>query len=262
MTKLKTIIAIGTIGLLAIGGFVLLNPPEVRGYSTENLVGYWKMDDNLATTQVLDSSAGNHHGTLNDNTNTHSVVSLHQRALTFDGSDDYIKVTDNFVADPTALTMLAWFKKESGGSNYECVIHKSSDATIGNSDYWLGVDLNDYLTATIGANTSVGWAAGQTTTTATYGQWYHLAATWDGSVVIVYIDGAYNKQYNLSTYTNLNTDTRFGASSDGLNYQFKGEIDEVRIYDRALSADEIALDYFLGSETRLRNATLKNCNIK
>lgn len=178
--------------------------------------------------------------------------------LDFDGSNDYVKVTNNFIVNPSALTMEAWFMKESGGSNYECVIHKSSNASIGASDYWLGVCINDYLTATIGANTSVGWAAGKTTTLATYGQWYHLAATWDGSVVIVYIDGAYNKQYNLSTYTNLNTDTRFGASSDGANYQFRGKIDGIRIYDAALSAAEIKKHYE-GDFSSDPTANLKGC---
>ena len=104
---------------------------------------------------------------------------------------------------------------------------------------------SDYLTATIGAN-SVGWAAGKTTTLATYGTWYYLAASWDGSVVRVYINGTYNKQYNLTSYGNLTTPTRFGASSDGLNYQFKGSVDDVCIYSRALTSAQIQQHYAEG----------------
>jgi len=40
--------------------------------------------------------------------------------------------------------------KQTGGADYECVIHKGSDTTIGQSEYWLGVQNADYLTATIG----------------------------------------------------------------------------------------------------------------
>jgi len=89
----------------------------------------------------------------------------------------------------------------------------------------------------------VGWAAGKTTIKATLGTWYHLSASWNGSVVRVYVNGEYIKQYSLASYSNLTTPTRFGASADGTNYQFNGIIDEVRIYNRALSATEIKAIY-------------------
>lgn len=220
-------------------------------------------------TTVVDTTADHNDGTLGDangspgaTTTAHSQVSLQQRALTFDGVDDYVKIDNVVVSSPASLTISSWFKKESGGSNYECVLHQGTGNTIGASAYWMGVDLDDYLTATIGANTSVGWSAGKTTTIATYGQWYYLAAVWDGSIVRVYLNGEYNKQYNLGSYDSLITPTRIGASADGTNCQFKGVIDEVRIYERALGAEEIALHYFLGSETRIYNAVIRNAIIK
>ena len=165
-------------------------------------------------------------------------------AVGFDGSNDYIKVNNNFLPTPSALTVSAWIKKEAGGSNYETALHKASASSVGSSDYWIGVNDTDYLTATIGANQSgIGWAAGRTTTLAVYGTWYLMTATWDGSVVKVYINGVFNKQYALTSYGNLTTPTRFGSSADGTNYQFSGTVDEVRVSDSARSADRIKTSY-------------------
>jgi len=172
-------------------------------------------------------------------------------ALSFNGSSDYVIVNNNFIVNPTSLTISAWFKKIGEGSNYECVLHKGSDTSIGNSEYWLGVDLNDYLTATIGARTGVGWAAGKTSIKATLGVWNHLVASWDRSVVRVYINSKYIKQYSLTSYSSLTTPTRFGASSNGANYEFNGLIDEVRIYKEALSSAQIKKLYVEGLERHL-----------
>ena len=197
---------------------------NIGEYPVYDSLACWRMDDNADTTTVVDS-AGGHNGTFSDatgdsNTSAHSTEGKDCRALTFDGVNDFVKTDDVIVSNPNALTISSWFKKESGGHTYECVLHHGSTTTIGSSSYWLGVDNVDSLTATIGANTGVGWAAGNTGVTAVYGEWYLLTATWDGSVVKVYINGVYNKQYNLTTYTNLLTPTRIGASADGTNYQF------------------------------------------
>ncbi len=210
----------------------------------KGLLAHWTMDNldynsntnNLSSKTTTENSITNYGATFTTDRfgNTNS-------AMSFDGSTNYLKTTNNFVSNPTQLTISAWIKKESGGATFECALHKSTSYTIGASTYWLGIDSSDLLTATIGANTGVTgtWAAGQTTTTAIYGQWYHLVATWNGTLVKVYIDGEYNKQYALTTYTSVNAPTRIGASSDGANYEFKGDIDDVRIYNRALSADEV-----------------------
>lgn len=193
-----------------------------------------------ATALVTDYSGDENHGTIETATSPTWIASgINGGAYDFDGSNDYIIIDNDFVSSPTSLTISSWFKKNGDGDNYECVLHKSSNTSIGASSFWLGLDDTDKLTATIGANTGVGWAAGQTSIVANTGEWYHLAASWDGSVVKVYINGEYNKQYSLSSYTDLSTPTRVGASSDGANYQFNGTVDEVRIYNRALTASEV-----------------------
>ncbi|MBT7553161.1 DUF2341 domain-containing protein, partial [bacterium] len=219
--------------------------------SQENVAGVWDSNhklvqhlDDLTISTTEDSTSNNNDATkraANEPIETESGKIA--QAQSFDGSNDYDKITDDFVGTPSALTFSSWFKKESGGGSYECAVHKASAATIGSSDYWMGVDNTDYLTATIGANTGVGWSAGKTTSLATYGTWYYMTAVWDGSVVRVYINGEYNKQYNLSSYSDLTTPTRFGAASDTGTYQFKGSVDEVRISITDRGSDWIKTSY-------------------
>ncbi|NCU39551.1 LamG domain-containing protein [Candidatus Falkowbacteria bacterium] len=167
-------------------------------------------------------------------------------AMNFNGASDVVKISNIIVSNPNELTISAWFKKESGGSTYECVLHQNSNYTIGASAYWLGVDSTDYLTATIGANTGVGWVAGKTDIKAIYGEWYHLLATWDGSVVKVFVNGEYVKQYSLTSYTNQTSPTRIGASADsGTNYWFRGEIEGVKILNYSLSDEEVENLYMI-----------------
>jgi len=217
-------------------------------------VGIWDFDDQVNPTS--DASGYGNDGTINGaewkcaSDDSDYTPSGKGCSLEFNGTNNYVIVNNNFVVNSTSLTISAWFKKIGEGANYECVLHKSSNTFISSSEYWLGVDLNDYLTATIGARTGVGWAAGRTTIKATLGVWYYLVASWDGSVVRVYIDGKYIKEYSLTSYSNLTTPTRFGASSNGTTYQFNGFIDDVRIYEQALSSAQIKKLYAEGAREK------------
>ncbi len=193
--------------------------------------------DNL----ILDKSGNNNHATVVPSTAPVWVENgmIGKGAYSFDGSNDYVRVENNIITSPTELTIAAWFNKQGEGSNYECVIHRGTDNLIGNTEFWLGVSANDFLTATIGARTGAGWAAGETAVKVVLNKWYHLAATWDGTTVRVYIDGEFNKSYALASYSNANSPTRLGASNDGTAYQYNGLIDDVRIYSTALSASEV-----------------------
>lgn len=193
--------------------------------------------DNL----ILDKSGNNNHATVVPSTAPVWIENgmIGKGAYQFNGSNNYIRIDNNIITSPTQLTMSAWFKKQGEGSSYECVIHRGPDYSIGGTEFWLGVSANDFLTATIGARAGVGWAAGETTVKVVLNRWYHLAATWDGTTVRVYIDGELNKSYALASYSNANSPTRLGASNDGTAYQYNGLVDDVRIYSTALSASEV-----------------------
>lgn len=160
-------------------------------------------------------------------------------AGSFNGTNAYVKVTNNPTEGLSALTIAGWIKPTAGGSNYRCALHKGADSSVGGTEFWFGISAGGFITATIGARLGLGWAAGETTTTAVMDTWYHVAASWDGSTVRVYINGNLQKSYSLNNTLSLATPIRMGSSSDGVDYLYSGLINDVRIYDRGLSEYEI-----------------------
>ena len=99
-TTKTIIIGLMVAGIIVSGLYWHKQEPKLAmAISTQGLVLWLTMDDNTDTTDVADSSVENHTCTFSDsngdpNTDAHSKVSLHQRALTFDGTDDYINCYD------------------------------------------------------------------------------------------------------------------------------------------------------------------------
>ena len=165
----------------------------------------------------------------------------------FDGVNDYIKTTDVLVSNPTSLTIGVWFKRNGNVGNYQAALHCSEDTSIGNSAYWIGLQASTYnIVGTIGANTDTvgGWGAGLTNVVAAIDVWYNVISTWDGSQVKTYVNGVLKKTYAFSTYTNLTTPTRIGASGDGGGYVMNADIAHVFVAEnKHYSAAEVLQNY-------------------
>ena len=71
------------------------------------------------------------------------------------------------------------------------------------------------------------------------GQWTHLAVTFDGTTAKVYIDGVVAQEGNFSFGNDIEAPMQIGAATNGGGNPFNGALDEVRIYDIALSETEI-----------------------
>ncbi len=162
--------------------------------------------------------------------------------------NDYIKINDDFLpSNPDGLTVSSWFRMTGGAGTYRCTLHKNpTDTSVGNSEFWIGMSAANTLVATIGANAGLGWTAGDTGITGTLNEWWHLVASYDGSVVRVFVNGEFNKQYNLPAYVIASSPTRIGASNDGSTYLVVGNIASTKIYNRALSDTEVKLLYDKG----------------
>jgi hypothetical protein len=160
--------------------------------------------------------------------------------LLFDGVTDYVKIDNIIVTSPSELTIGGWIMKhEVGGSSYECALHHGNGTSIGASSYWFGFQTDtNIICVTIGGS-SVGWGAGTTGIVAQFDTWYHVCASWNGSIVRVFVNGIYNKQYNLTSYSNQITATRIGASGDGTGYVMSGEVGEIFIQENFLTDGEV-----------------------
>jgi len=159
--------------------------------------------------------------------------------LNFDGNDDYGTISSSIVTTPSQLSVGGWFKKTSGGANFETVLHHGGNDSVGDSAYWFGVNPDDLVVGTIGARTNVGWDAGLTHIKVSYSKWYFVFACWDGVEVKTYVDGNLVKSYALSDYSDPGTATRIGASGDAIGYLFAGSVGPIFMYERNLGVEEV-----------------------
>jgi hypothetical protein len=213
------------------------------------LVGHWKLDETTGTT-AIDSSARGNDGTMIGGLNaaTDSVTAVKNNGLSFDGVGDFI-ATPNSLGSETALTFAGWFKTadwSNGGNPFTSIIAYSKDS---GSDGIAGISyqnggLNAYFfvrnasDVNLNANTSGALPTNE---------WVHIAGTYDGANIRIYINGVLeNSQPQTGLLFNGNNTIAIGSKwnngtypTGNVSFPFNGDIDDVRIYDRALSTAEI-----------------------
>ncbi|MCP4622793.1 MAG: LamG domain-containing protein, partial [bacterium] len=190
-----------------------------------------------------DSAGGDDNGTLVNGTVWNANGNING-ALAFDGDNDYVDVDDGtFGIDSTqALTVSCWIKKDASMSDdYFAILEgpyfairtkpdlqiKTVVATTGNSD-WVDHD-------TVLANDT----------------WHHLALSFSDNESITYINGSVvlgtERTGDLQLLSTTKSNVRIGGDSiSHCTDSIYGLIDDVRIYNRALSAAEIAALHRIG----------------
>ncbi|MBU4480668.1 LamG domain-containing protein, partial [Patescibacteria group bacterium] len=228
--------------------------------SGEGLVAYWKMDEtywNGTSGEVIDSSGNANHGTSASGANTTSTAKFGM-AGTFDGTDDYITVSDTSPVQnifDSGGTFEAWiYPASDGGGSVGRVIDKT-DGT--GTEGWMV-----YVTDDNGSNAKLGfqqmfasYSAWETTSRVlTLGVWNHIVVVYNNSSLtnnpIVYINGssiALTKSGSPSGSRGSDAGNNFylGNRSDGAR-AFDGQIDDVKIYKVARTAEQIRRDYETG----------------
>jgi hypothetical protein len=148
----------------------------------------------------------------------------------FDGSNDYVAVADHPSLDTgDSLTLEAWVKRSSISSSTKTVLSKGSGS-------WRLGFVRNALTLTKSGFGAVATARVSTTDTTGY---HHVVAMKSGATVRLYIDGV-DQTGTVTNRTIANTSTalNIGRYTSGSEY-FPGLIDEVAIYDVALSAAQV-----------------------
>ena len=188
-------------------------------------------------TQVIDASGNANHGTISGA----SRVSTTQfgKALKFNGTSNWVTVNDSASIDlTTGMTVEAWVYPTVSLSNWATVLMKEQP---GFATYWLYAndDTNRPANVVSVGGTFRQLSAGPHLPTKT---WTHLAATYDGSTQKLYVNGELaGSRPQAGTMAVSNGKLRIGGNSIWGEY-FTGQIDEVRIYNRALTQAEILAD--------------------
>jgi len=208
---------------------------------TTGLIGYWTFNETSGSTASDSSGNGNNASVINGGA---WVAGESAGSVLLDGIDDCVVVPTSTTMETTSgsVTVSAWVKVEANGQ-WQAIARKVlQDGThvFPFSAYDLIVeDTGTPLPrmAVSGTDGTRGVAYGSTALN--YGQWYHLAGVYDGSAVRIYVNG---NQAGSAAFSGALIQTgqplligRNGIGGDIL----KGSVDELRVYNRALSAAEI-----------------------
>ncbi len=212
------------------------------------LFGYWSFDGPDSIFNISDRSGFNSHGKLSfgsvGNISTTTVSGKVGQAYSFDGLDDIVTVADpDLIEDISSMTVSAWVKSStiSNAGSTKGIVTQS----IGANDPFALVFFSDNKFA-FQVNTGSTVRADADAVLADL-NWHHYVGVYDGSKAILYIDGVAQADQPAQTgniIPSANPIT-FGAYDSGTFFQ--GDIDEVRIYPRALPASEVGQLYRNGT---------------
>jgi len=193
--------------------------------------GVWHLG--RSSGNALDSTSNGNDGTVNGA--TQGVSGQVGNAYSFDGNDDTVEVSDDAALDPDRVTIFLWFKPNNlPFPGWDGLVSKGPSGT---REYWIyGVDGASEIKTEI--TTSDGGGSARTPSL-TEGEWAHIALVYDGNQMLLYQDASEVGGNTLSGDITPTTNPLYVGHIDGFGY-FDGQIDEVRVYNRALSADEIS----------------------
>ncbi len=205
-----------------------ITPGDFWSFGTGRLVGWWKLDEMKGN--VTADSAGSHTGTLLGNpTWTQGIA---DGALQFDGQGDGV----NLGAGPDfdiagRITVAAWIKVTAFDVAWQAIVTKGDTAWRLSRDQG-----NNVHFACTGLWPE--WARGSANVND--GQWHHVAGTYDGSELRLYVDGKLDASARAQGAINMNTyPVYIGENAEHSGRGWHGLIDDVRLYNYALSDVEI-----------------------
>ena len=204
-----------------------------------SLVGWWKFENNL-----LDTSTYNNGGdTISD---LLYVDGKYGTALKFDGSN-YVEVADDPSLEPEYITLEAWVRSGQTPGTHRYVVSKYLPEKSGSySSYALYTGGTGGLVFYIGNTSWVKFSSAVTEDKIWDGQWHHVAGTYDGKTIRLYVDGSPvgdDVSVTDTIYYDANTSGHlYIGSYNSSALRFIGDIDNVKIWNRALTEEEISTD--------------------
>mgnify|MGYP001614981137 FL=1 len=257
IAEIKQIYNSGALVLNSLQGnktVVLQKTPS--NFLTNGLVGYWSFDGskiNWASNTVTDSSGNGNTGTMiNMSTTTSPAQGKIGQALSFDGSDDYVTVGTTNLPTTNDGTISAWVKIAPSPSGTDIVLSHYSTVAPALGYYKIVLSGgNRPILYNLCSNGGDGICTSDSGITLTPNIWYHIVGTFGGldeaDSGIIYVNavvkatGGFNAFYNIPAGLVF----RMGSDVDGTNF-CNCTLDDVRIYNRALSSTEIKQLYNMG----------------
>jgi hypothetical protein len=223
---------------ISLGKGTRINKPPNYLSTNQNLTTWQTFDGPYLTPNVVDKSGQGNHGNLSGQTSTTSTPGKLGQALEFDGVDDQVVGTSDFI-DTGADSITAWIKPKSLGES-------SVGRIVDNGQIRLYVSSGNTISF---SSDGGGTVAASASSVFSFNQWTFVVATRNASgVANIYINGVLSGSANQSSGIPASglTNVVFGNNIATTN-TFDGALDDVRIYARTLSAAEVLQLYGLGS---------------
>ena len=217
------IIAIILLSLLSLG--------MTSNTSSDGLIAWFRMDGTAE-----DSSGKNNHGIIRfaepvkgirGKEDTAFFFPIEKKAYIYNMSDA------GFPKGDAPRTMSAWIKTDKAAAGGFVIADYGRMGSNTNSSLWY---IDSRLVMSFGKYTVTG------TKDLNDDKWHFVAATWDGENVNLYLDGKpdVSEEPEKRPYTMISGSFTIGVTNNKQKNNFDGSIDDVRVYKRSLSADEIA----------------------
>ena len=203
-----------------------------------DVIGDWHFNENAGMI-AYDSSGRGNHGTLN------GAVwgdGKYNPAMSFDGVDDYVGIPDSAELNIARGSWEMWLKFSA----------KPSEAGLMNplakqEQYWIHGSSDNSLQAKISVN-GTRYIAKTSSGFIETDKWYHAVGVYDNADLKLYVNGSLEDSVPIAQGGDIDTTSNIlaiGTWSSFVDY-FDGLIDEVKIYNRALDADEVLARYNIG----------------
>ena len=204
-----------------------------------DLTSYWGLNEGSGST--VSGGAGQTGTMVNMDPATSWVPGHSGTALKFTGNNGYVTMPDTSAVEiTTAGTVSAWININSFKNDFAGIVHKGTRTDFTDEAYslqfWTGNDIYWGITTASGSHPCV-----VSPTAPPTGTWINVLGTWDSSAMNLYVNGTL-----VASGPGVESIRSPGAFNIGAQldaspyYSFDGLIDDVRVYNRALSASEVA----------------------
>jgi hypothetical protein len=210
---------------------------DVWSFTTGSLVALWKLDETSGNTAK--NSAGNNNGTLIGDPQWQSSAGKIGGALKFDGDGDFVKISgesDFDMADQ--ITISTWIKVSQFDKEWQAVIAKGDSAWRIQRNQ--NEDSLEFACSGLKIPSGAPWGNLHGKRSVNDGQWHHIAAIYDGSKMYLIINGDLDSSQPASGRINTNNAPVYiGGNSENTGRYWNGLIDDVRVYNYALTKEEV-----------------------
>lgn len=215
---------------------------------TDGLISVWHLNENSGESLVADSF-GSNDGVRTGATQDIADKMLGAASLDFDSIDDNVVVPHDISLAPDFISISTWVKPRVDSAQ-QSIIEKPFTSFSGS--------IYDYFLRAFTPNSNIGWFVTingtlrvlQSNSHASANNWHHVVATYDGSYLRLYIDGYFRaiSPLHSGTITKSGEDLRFGEHEHLASQKLDGNMDEVNMWNRALTDGSVSINTLAGEE--------------